>query len=77
MTTAPSHVIATPGFATMVTAAPAPEIRSAAATGARWFVTAIEILFVGVLVPVAILVVGAPVALLVRAIIEVTTRFIG
>ena len=77
MTTAPSPIIATPGFATMVTAPPAPEVRSAAATGAGWVVTAIEILFVGLLVPVAILVVGAPVVLLVRAIIAVGTRLVG
>ncbi len=77
MTTAPSHVIATPGFATMVTAAPVPEISSAAATVGRWFVTALEILFVGVLVPIAILAVGAPIALLLQAIISVATRLLG
>ncbi len=77
MTTAPSHVIATPGFATMVTAAPVPEMSSAAATVGRWFVTALEILFVGVLVPVAILVVGAPIALLVQAVVAVATRLLG
>ena len=77
MTTAPSHVIATPGFATMVSAAPVPERSSAAATVGRWFVTALEILFVGVLVPVAILAVGAPIALLAQAIISVATRLLG
>lgn len=60
---------ATPGFATMVTAAPIAEVRSAAASTARWAVGVFEILFVGVLVPIAILVVGAPIALVVRAVI--------
>lgn len=77
MTTAPSPVVATPGFATMVTAPPAPEVRSAAAAGAGWVVTAIEILFVGLLVPVGILVVGAPVVLLVRGIIALATLLVG
>ena len=77
MTTAPSHVIATPGFATMVTAAPVPEMSSLAGTVGRWVVTALEILFVGVLVPIAILAVGAPIALLAQGIIAMVTQLLG
>ena len=66
---------ATPGFATMVTAPPAPFERNAVATGTRWIVGGVELLFVGLLVPVAILVVGAPIALAVRAVIELVSRF--
>ena len=62
---------ATPGFATMVTSAPVAEIRSAAASGGRWAASIAELLFVGLLVPVAILVVGAPIAFVARLVIGV------
>ncbi len=67
---------ATPGFATMVTAAPIDEVRSLAASTGRWIVGALELLFVGLLVPIAILAVGAPIALIVRGLIALVTRFL-
>jgi hypothetical protein len=67
---------ATPGFATMVTAAPIDEVRSLTASSGRWTVGALELLFVGLLVPIAILAVGAPIALVVRGLIELVTRFL-
>jgi hypothetical protein len=75
MATAATLAPATPGFATMVTAAPIAVELSAVATGVRWTVGGFEILFVGLLVPIAILVVGAPIALLVRAVVELASRF--
>jgi hypothetical protein len=65
----------TPGFATMVTPAPATEERTAFGTGAHWVGGALQLLFVGLLVPIGILLVGAPIVLVVRAVIAVFERF--
>ena len=75
MTIAATLAPATPGFATMVTAPPVSVDPGALSTGLRWIVGGVEMLFVGLLVPVAILVVGAPIALAVRAIIELVSLF--
>jgi hypothetical protein len=75
MTTAATLVPATPGFATMVTPAPTAEVQTAIGTGARWVSGGLQLLLVGLLLPVAILVVGAPIALLVRAVVELASRF--
>ena len=44
-------------------------------TAARWLGGAVQLLFVGLLVPIGILLVGAPIVLLVRAVIAVFERF--
>lgn len=77
MTTAPAHTLPAPGFATMVTPAPVAEVQTVIGTGARWASTGLQLLFVGLLVPVAILLVGAPIALLARAVIAVMSRLAG
>lgn len=75
MTAAPTPPIATPGFATMVTPAPAAEVHTVIGTGAHWLGGAVQVLFVGLLVPIGILLVGAPIVLVVRAVIAVIERF--
>ena len=75
MAVAPTLPIATPGFATMVTPAPAAEVHTVMGTAAHWLGGAVQLLFVGLLVPIGILLVGAPIALLVRAVIAVFERF--
>jgi len=75
MAVAPTLPIATPGFATMVTPAPAAEVLTVMGTAARWLGGAVQLLFVGLLVPIGILLVGAPIVLLVRAVIAVFERF--
>lgn len=75
MTVAPPLPSATPGFATMVTPAPAAEVQTVIGTGAHWLGGAVQLLFVGLLVPIGILLVGAPIVLVVRAVIAVIERF--
>ncbi len=75
MTVAPPLPTATPGFATMVTPAPAAEVHTVIGTGAHWLGGAVQVLFVGLLVPIGILLVGAPIVLVVRAVIAVVERF--
>ena len=75
MTVAPPLPSATPGFATMVTPAPVAEVHSVIGTGAHWLGGAVQLLFVGLLVPIGILLVGAPIVLVVRAVIAVIERF--
>lgn len=75
MAIAPTLPIATPGFATMVTPAPAAEVHTVMGTAARWLGGAVQLLFVGLLVPIGILLVGAPIVLVVRAVIAVFERF--
>lgn len=75
MAVAPPPPIATPGFATMVTPAPAAEVHTVIGTGAQWIGGTLQLLFVGLLVPIGILLVGSPIVLLVRAVIEVLERF--
>lgn len=74
LTTALPVPQATPGFATMVTAAPLAEVHSLAASTGHYAVGAVELLFVGLIVPVAILAVGTPIVLVARGIIELVTR---
>lgn len=44
-------------------------------TGVAWLATGVEIILVGLAVPIGILVVGLPVALVVRAVIEIAARW--
>jgi hypothetical protein len=75
MATASTPPLAAPGFATMVTPAPAAEVHTVIGTGAHWLGGALQLLFVGLLVPIGILLVGAPIVLVVRAVIAVIERF--
>ncbi|MEP7118331.1 MAG: hypothetical protein ABI880_12160 [Acidobacteriota bacterium] len=68
-------VVPTPGFATMVTPAPAAEAGTVFGTGAHWLSGGVQILLVGLLVPIGILLVGAPIVLLVRGVIALIERF--
>lgn len=75
MAVAPLPPIATPGFATMVTPAPAAEEHTVIGTGVHWIAGGVQLLLVGLLVPIGILLVGAPIVLLVRAVMAVVERF--
>ena len=44
-------------------------------TAAHWIGGAVQVLFIGLLVPIGILLVGAPIVLVVRAVIAVFERF--
>ncbi len=74
MTTAPTHAPARAGFATMVTPPPPADDRTVVGSATRWIGGAVQILFVGALVPLAMLLVGAPIALLVKGIIALLSR---
>ena len=75
MTVAPPLPSATPGFATMVTPAPLAEVHTVVGTGWQWLSGGVQILFVGLLVPIGILLVGAPIVLFVRGVIALVQRF--
>lgn len=75
MAVAPLPPHATPGFATMVTPPPAAEVHTAIGTGTYWLGGAVQLLFIGLLVPIGILLVGAPIVLVVRAVMAVIERF--
>ncbi len=74
MTLASTPAQATPGFATMVTPLPPTDERSAGSTAMHWISGGVQILFVGALVPLAILLVGAPLAFVVGAIVNLLSR---